>query len=572
MPTPSLLQRLKERKLVQWALAYLAGAWVIYEVVDTVGDRWSLPDVFFRGFAVLLAIGFLVALVIAWYHGEKGRQRVSGPELLMVAALLVIAGGVLSMLGRGEEAREPTEVASVAGGEDDRPGVAVLPCENFSPNPEDAFFASGIHEEILVKLQKISGLRSIGRESVEWYRDNPRPMREMALDLGVGFVGECSVRKDVDQNEIRVTFQLIDATTGSPLWAENYDESLSAGRIFDIHSDVAEQVAHAIGAVLTPEEQALLSAGPTESLEAYNAYLVGRHWWNHRTGESTQEAIRQFEEAIRLDSTFALAYVGLADSYMIAPWYGGEEFISVEEAHSRGLAAAQRALKIDDELGEAHASLGAIKLFFEWKWEEAEREFQTAIELSPRYVMAHQWYGLFLDFVGKPEKALERFQLALDLDPLYPTIHRNFAVALQFLGRYEEAIEHLERSLELFPDHAAGAVALGVAYQDVGRYAEAIALGPGEGYATLCYMALGREDEARALAERIDQEGSLRQRLWARTGIGDVDGAFAVLEEALDRRLPWLVQTPNVSPFFEPLRSDPRWADYLRRIGLDQYR
>lgn len=183
MPSPSLLQRLKKRKLVQWAVAYLAGAWVLFEVSDAVGGRWNLPDVLFQGLFVLLPIGFFIILVLAWYHGEKGRQRVSGPELLMVAALMVVAGVALSSLDRGGEdspSPEPSEAAVV---EDDRPSIAVLPFENFSPDSADDYFADGMQEEITSKLAIISGLSVRGRSSVMQHRENRPPIGLLSTGL-----------------------------------------------------------------------------------------------------------------------------------------------------------------------------------------------------------------------------------------------------------------------------------------------------------------------------------------------------------------------------------------------------
>jgi len=381
-------------------------------------------------------------------------------------------------------------------------------------------------------------------------------------------VGECSVRKQASR--IRVTFQLLDGRTGEPLWADTYDTTLSTENLFDIQSDIAQQIAQSLRAMLSPEEQARIAERPTDNLEAYNAYLLGRHWWNQRTSEATQAAIEHFQEAVSKDTAFALAYVGLADSYMVAPWYGGEVFISPEEARSRGIEAAERALEIDDGLGEAHASLAALKLFAEWDWAGAEREFQRAIELSPRYAMAHQWYGLLLEYSRRRfDEAEARMRFAMNLDPLYQTIHVNLGFLLMYTDRCDQAIDHLQGTLSLFPGFPSAEEALALAYMCVGRYSDANELAHGGAYRTLSLVALGRREEALALAEQVEQTGSLRERLRARTGIGDIEGAFAILEEAVDRRIPWLLQEPNLIGFYESLHSDPRWTVYLDRIGVE---
>jgi TolB-like protein len=319
----TLLQRLRERKLVQWALAYLAGAWVVLQVMEVTAEPFGWPLAVQRGITVLLAVGFFVTLVVAWYHGEKGRQRVSGPELLMVAALLVIAGAALFLVRVEQGGPSASPIPESTHVEAEKPAIAVLPCDNISPNSEDAYLADGIHEEILLRLSKIQSLTSIGRKSVEWCRDNPRPIRDMAAELGVGFVGECSVRKDAGQNRIRLTFQLLDASTGGQIWAENYDRDLTAGNLLELESDVARQVAHTLRAVLTPEERARIEAVPTENLEAYYNYLRGRHLWNQRSLAAFDSAVQYYNRAVLLDPEYARAYAGLAETYVLLPEYGG---------------------------------------------------------------------------------------------------------------------------------------------------------------------------------------------------------------------------------------------------------
>jgi len=376
MPLPSLLQRLKERKLVQWALAYLAGAFVVFQVMDALAEPLGLTSTLQRATLVVVGVGFLIALVPAWYHGEKGRQRVSGPELLMVAALLVVAGVALMLLRSQEEGFSPVALEG-----DDRPGIAVFPCENWSRDPDDAYFANGVHDEILLHLQKISGLRSIGRESMEWYEESSVPTRQVAQELAVGYLGECSVLKDAGRNQIRLTFQLIDGTTGTQLWAQSYDEDLTARSIFDIHSDLARRIAGAIGAALTPEEQSRIEKDPTTNLDAYDLYLLGRNRWSTRSPETIREAIEYFEAAIEVDRTFALAFSGVADGYMQLAFYDpGTEPLDVYE---EGKAAAIRAFELDPSLGEAHASLGYISLYYDLDWAASERYLSSSIELAP---------------------------------------------------------------------------------------------------------------------------------------------------------------------------------------------
>jgi len=248
MPSPSLLQRLKELKLVQWAVAYLAGAFVVFQLLDALETPLGLTATTQQGILVVMGIGFFVMLVLAWYHGEKGRQRVSGPELLMVAALLVVAGAALSILRPQNEESPPT----VSGGISrltSGPSILVLACVNISPDPADSYLADGIHEAILHRLAKVSGVASLGREAARWYRDNPAMPSEIAAARGLDYVGECSVRKDPNGERILVTFQLLDAG-GVHAWSEEFARDITVEDLFQIQSDIAQRVAGNIGVIL----------------------------------------------------------------------------------------------------------------------------------------------------------------------------------------------------------------------------------------------------------------------------------------------------------------------------------
>jgi TolB-like protein/Tfp pilus assembly protein PilF len=577
MPDPTLLERLKARKVAQWGLAYLGGVWVLLEATSLVADQFHWPAMVVRVELILALLGFFVVLVVAWYHGDKGRQRVSGPELVIIALLLVVTGGMLSMLGNGEAGRE-TDATSPGRTDDGRPAIAVLPCENFSPNPEDAFFAAGIHEEILLKLQRISGLRSIGRETVEWYRNNPRPMREMALELGVGFVGECSVRMDFDQRQIRLTFQVIDGENGSQLWAENYDSQLTTGRLFDIQSDIAQQVASSVGAVLTPEEQRRIEVRPTENLDAFGAYSMGRVWMERRGAQGSQAlltAIDFFEQALEDDSLFAPALAGLAGAYSLSPSYG--EFVSNEIAYERARTAAGAALRIDEDLAEAHAARGFMKSQFEWDWDEARAEQERALELNPSYPTAHHWLGFAFICAGNHQEGLASIRRAFELDPLSPIISEDFGDAMYYARQYGPAVDQYNRTLSLYPDRASTLVMLGLAYLQLGRYQEArdefLAAVEGEEGAwswgaealARAYHELGEDAAAQRVIER-SIGFTPRNRLYAVAGVFDTEEAFAIISEALAVRAPWLWRV-RADPYFDFLRNDPRYHQLLAELG-----
>ena len=577
MPSPSLLQLLKERKLVQWAITYLAGAWVIVEASSLVVGQFHWPEVIGQVVTVLAFFGFFVALVIAWYHGEKGRQRVSGPELLMVAALLVVAGVALSVLGKpqGDDGTLPVREG------DDRPGVAVLPCANLSTDPDDEYLAASLHDEILLKLQKISSLFSIGRTSVLQYDDGPPGTNEIASSRGVGFIGECSVQRDGDQ--IRLIFQLLDGRTGGQVWAENFDRDLTVGNLFDIQSEVAQQVAHAIGAELTPEEKARIDSKPTESLQAYDLYLLGRSYFNQLNEAGFERAIELFEGAIAVDPGFARAYAGIADSYAVLTMGWGRPPV---EVFPRVREAAEEALRLDPTLAEAHASLGVVRFLYEWNVADAEAAFRKAIELDPNSANARHWLAICSMSRARHEEALEEIHRALALDPLSPGINVNVGYVLYVAGDYQGAVDHYQNVLQILPDHPLFHAFRGAARAQQGKLAAATAdleravdLARDDNLIPLPYLGYvyglaGREADARRVLQQLhdlDREQFVNPDYFSiiHLGLGELDQAMEWLYRAQEARTDWAFFFP-VDPVAYPLHSDPRFVELVRNNGLGE--
>jgi serine/threonine-protein kinase len=449
----SFFDRLKERKLFQWALAYGAGAWALLEGVDLVGGQFDWSTRLLQSITILVAVGFLVVLVLAWYHGEKGRQRVSGPELMMITVLLIIAGGVLSFLGgdgrSGSLSREGEE----------RPGIAVLPCENFSPSADDAYLAAGLHEEILLRLSKISSLLSIGRESVEWYRDNPRPLPEVAAELGVGFIGECSVRKDPQADLIRLTFQLLDET-GAQIWAENFDRDLTAGNLFELESDVAQEVASALGARISPEEQSRVGAKPTENSEAYALFLRGMDYWA-RPGvleANVEIAEEMWQRAIDLDPDFALARAKL--SYLHGVTYFYSRDFSDERIEEQRFQAME-ALRLQPDLPWAHFAMGYYH-YVQGDLDAALEELRIAQQGAPNDPEPSKYIGYTSRRLGDWGAWEEAYHTSIQLNPRDVNIHYNLGGStLSHLRRYSDAVAALDRALELAPDFDTPAIRKG---------------------------------------------------------------------------------------------------------------
>jgi TolB-like protein/Flp pilus assembly protein TadD len=459
MPDLSFLQRLKQRKIVQRGLAYLAGAFVVFQAVEVMAEPWGISPGVQRGIHIVLLIGLFITLVFAWYHGEKGRQRVSGPELLMVAALLVVAGVALSILGRSADS---TGLAVSREG-DDRPGVAVLPCTNMSADPGDGYLAESLHDEILLKLQKISSLFSIGRTSVLGYAEDPPATHLIASALGVEFVGECSVQKYGDQ--IRLIFQLLDGNTGGQLWAEDFDQTLTSTNLFDVLRQIAQEVALALQVEITPGEEAHISAVPTENTEAYGLYLRAREYFDRAryesAGENLGNAQNLLERATALDPTFALAFAELSQVFA-AIWLFGIDRSG--DALAAQQAAADSALALQPHLPEAHRAAGWVH-YINNDFRLALDEYAIALEGAPNDVLTINSIGYAHRRLGNWPEVYAAFERASQLDPRNVNVFQDLGgLTLEVTHRYREAAEAYSRALELAPDNVGAAWSKGMVY------------------------------------------------------------------------------------------------------------
>lgn len=569
----SLLQSLKERKLVQWAIAYLAGAWVIFEATGTALEAWNLSPLLVRSIHLLLVVGFFVTLVLAWYHGEKGRQKVSGPELLMVASLLVVAGVALSFLGPPSPRTETTVAVDQDPGEGS-PRVAVLPCINASPDPEDAFRADGLHDEILLKLQKISSLVSIGRTSVLQFGADRTPPSIVAGSLGVQYVGECTVQRS--GSRFRVIFQLLDAA-GVQVWAEEYDRELTID-ILDIQIDIAQQVAQAVGVTLTPAESLRVESRPTAILTAYDLYQLGRGRWMKREGAAYGEAIDFFEAAITEDPSFALAHAGLAQTYMLIPIHGDEP-VDLHEEYAKAKEAVGQAMILDPDLAEAHSALGFISYAYDWDWAAAEQHLLRAVELDPGDAETHAWYSDLLQILHRDEEARAQARYALDLDPLSWNATRAF---MRTAGEEDtdEAAAVITRFLQTNPDHLSAHGYLFALYFSQGRMAEA----GEELILTLASFGFHEPDSVRVLfqnaPEALDPDRTLAilkymEQEAPRTRVllpffflqlGQFGEALEGAKVWVDSRSYAALQIADRA--WEPVYTDPRYLALLDEVGL----
>jgi TolB-like protein len=574
----SLLERLKERRLAQWALAYLAGAWLVFQGIEVMADPWNLSTALQRTIHLLLVVGFFVTLVLAWYHGEKGRQRASGPELLMIAVLLAIAAILLTIVRPKEEAVRTSEPMLAV--EDGKPAVAVLPFENISPDPSDAYFADGMHEQITSQLSQVSAIRVISRTSVMQYREARKPVRDIAAELSVNYLLAGSARKAEDR--VRLTVQLIDADRDEHVWAEEYDRDLTAAHLFEIQSEVAEEVASALEVELSVSERQRIERHPTESLAAYDLYLLGRYYWNQLSAEGLERAIEYFERALDLDPDFALAYSGLADTYMIQTQGWG---LAPRDVFPQAREAAERALELDPTLAEAHTSLGGVQLFYDWDFEAAEAAFRRAVDLNPNYAPAPHWLAISLYSRARFAEASQAVQRALALDPQSAYVKMNVGYLLYVSRQYDQALGVYNDAIRADSNAIVRALR-GPVYVQLGRLEEGIAdlefvtemLGERNlipaAYLGFAYARAGRRSDAERVIRELQELSAKRfvnpdYIAIIYIGLGENDEAIEWLYRATEARTDWPLFFP-VDPVIDSMQSDPRYKELLRSIGLSE--
>lgn len=431
-------------------------------------------------------------------------------------------------------------------------------------------------EELISTLSRIAGLRVIARTSVIQYKATTKPIIEISKELGVNTILEGSVRKS--GNKIRITAQLIDASTEEHLWAQDYDRDLED--IFTIQSDIAKRIAKALKVRIMQSENLRLEKKATGIPEAYSLYLKGRHSSSTRTEAGLNAAIRYFENALKADPKFALAYTGLADAYSILALL---EFVPPREAFPKAKIAAEKALALDYRLAEAHVSLGLVKFQYEWDWTGAEKEFKRAIELNDGYAPAHQYFGDYLKALGRFDDALTEMGQAKSLDPLSLAINTGVGHVLYLSREYDRSIEQYRKTVESDPAFIPARLWFGRPYMQKGMFKEAISQLreavklSNESTVSLAmlgqaYASAGQANEAKEILGRLLERAKKQYvpSYWialVQMSMGNKDEAFAWLERAYHERSSWLVWA-NVEPRFDQLRDDERFNSILSRMRL----
>jgi serine/threonine protein kinase/Tfp pilus assembly protein PilF len=456
--------------------------------------------------------------------------------------------------------------------------LAVLPFVNLSGDPEMEYLSDGIADTLINSLSQLRKLRVVPRSLTFRYKGQEVDPQRVGSELNARAVLTGRVMQRADT--LLIGTELMDVAKLSQLWGAQYNRKMAD--IFALQEEIAREISEKLRLQLTGDEKKRLTKRATGNKEAYQLYLKGRYWWNKRTEDGSNKALAYFQQAIARDPSYALAYAGLSDSYAVAALFG---FVPANEAFPRAKEAAQKALEIDDTLAEAHGSLAAVKASYDWDWSGAEGEFQRAIALNPSSAYAHYFYSVTLRKMGRLEEAIEEGKRALELDPLALNNNAILGATFYMARQYDQAIEQLRKTLELDPYFAPAYSVLGMTYLQKSMYKEgmaefekALVISPGStlllswlGYA---YAVTGRKAEAQKVLDQLNESSKQKYvpalyRAGIYAGLGEKDKAFEWLEKSYeDRSIGVGFGTIKVDPIYDPLRSDPRFQDLLRRMNL----
>jgi TolB-like protein/Tfp pilus assembly protein PilF len=586
MNSGNFFAELKRRNVYKVAVAYIVAGWALSQGIAQVFPVFDIPNWVIRLIVLLIIIGLPIALVLAWMFeltpqgikrtetADAAGQHSRGNAWIYVVIIAAAFSIGLFFLGRYSAGNRTASPAAIQ-----NKSIAVLPFDNLSRDPDNAYFAEGVQDEILTRLAKVADLKVISRTSTQHFKSAPENLPQIAQQLGVANILEGSIQKANDQ--VRVNVQLINAMTDAHLWADTFDRKLTD--IFAVESEIAKTIADTLQAKLTGSEKTAISKKPTENPEAYELYLKGRHFWNRRTEADIRKALEYFQQAIAKDPSYALAYAGLADCYAILPAYtNGSPRQFVESA----ITAARRAIELDDSLSEAHTSF-ANAMAADLQLPASEGEFKRAFGLNPNYASAHQWYGEVLQSLGRFDEAIAEIRRARDLDPLSLIINSVLASAFYSAGRYDEASQQIQRTFDLDPSfgvtfwvRAQINEAKGDLEHAVADYNKASATGslPSDQVQAMVACANARVGK-RAEAEKILNElvNESRNRFVAsyplaqiQAVLGNKDEAVRLLEKAYDERSIPIGGAGNGGPKidnrFDSLRDDPRFQKLLAKF------
>jgi TolB-like protein/tetratricopeptide (TPR) repeat protein len=596
---PSFFDELKRRNVIRMAGLYLVGAWLLTQVASTVLPMFGAPDWLPRSIVILLALGFIPALIFSWAfeltpHGLKRDEDVTPEESIapqtarrmnrMITAVLVLALGYFVvdkfvLAPRREAAKSQTAPANESQSIANAKSIAVLPFDNLSRDPDNAFFAEGVQDEILTRLAKVADLKVISRTSTQRFKSAPSDLREIAKQLGVMNILEGSVQRSNDQ--VRINVQLINAVTDAHLWAEIYDRKLTD--LFIVESEVAKTIADTLRAKLTGSEMTAMSSQPTEDPVAHDSFVQGRHFLALRRDDNLPRAIELFHQTIARDPNYAAAYAGLSEALILLPRYTGA---NPSETRPQSRVAALKALELNPNLAEAHNALAKIAMDYDVDFAEATREFKRAIELNPNYAGAHHWFSGTLESQGQFAEAIAESKLGTELDPFSAVNLSDQGRVYGSARRFPEAKASFEKALAIDPAFSYAHWHYGEMLQVSGdlkgaaaEYAKArTASNSPEPIALTGQLAamMGRPEEARQALRALDELEKHRYvdvfwRALLYLGLGDKEQALQSLEQSYINREGYEIGLIKVDPMLDSLRAEPRFQALVQKVrGLKE--
>ncbi|HEX5491111.1 MAG TPA: tetratricopeptide repeat protein [Candidatus Udaeobacter sp.] len=598
MKSGTLFAELKRRNVYKVAVAYVVVAWLLIQAASILFPTFDAPPWAMKVLVAVLVLCFPVALVLSWAFeitpegikleseiaAKKSITRKTGRKIVgLTIAVAIVAAGLLvfQMAGRDRWAHRSAE-GNPEGG---RPGspplpipaksIAVLPFDNLSRDPDNAYFCEGVQDEILTRLAKVADLKVISRTSTQHFKSAPDNIPEIAKKLGVMHILEGSVQKASGQ--VRVNVQLINAMTDAHLWADTFDRNLTD--IFAVETEIAKAIAEVLQAKLTGSEKTSMSNKPTENPEAYELYLKGRFFWNKRTATDLWKSIEFFNQAIEKDPGYALAYAGEAQAWSLLSAYNGA---SPADSYPQAEAFARKALALDANCAEALVGSGSFKARYQFDVRGALKDYERAIQLNPNDSTAHHWLGGdCFAATGQHAREVAELKRALELDPLSLIINSNLGVAYNRAGRFEEAVAQFRKAVQMddrfYPAHREYALALelqGKIPEAISEYEKAAALTDDPiplGALGRIYGITGRKDEAQKILAQL--QGLRAQRYTAAyslalvaLGLGDKTEALHWLEESYRERDGDSIGVIRVDPLLRSLRGDPRFEALAEKI------
>lgn len=483
----SFFSELRRRNVLRLAATYALVAWILIEAGSVLLPTFGVPDWFFRAYVIVILASLVASLVLAWVFeltpdgvkldsevdrkAQPKRDR-SRSNVVIITLLAVALGVSITFNVTGVRSQDPAPEGLAV-----MDSIAVLPFTSRSSDPDNQFFADGIHDDLLGRLADIGSLRVISRTSVNEYRDTSKNLREIGAELDVDTVVEGAVQRSGSQ--VRITVQLIKAGTDEHIWAETYDRELTASNLFHIQSEISSQIANALRAALSPEEEIRLAVVPTDSLQALSLYTAARNNLYLRRFDTLLEAREQFERAIEIDPNYAQAHAGLAETVLVT--LTNHNAIPFEEAHKIAEDAVARALEIDDQLAEAHAVQGLLE-YSRHKInktgdadQRAAAAYERAIALNPNLANAYVWYATVQESRGDLEAAIDLLTTAMEIDPLGRIPYLNLPNFYSMLGKHDKAIHLLLKSIAIFPDWPSPYESMAEHLMSFGRLDEALA-------------------------------------------------------------------------------------------------